>query len=382
MDFDLTEEQRLFRDAIRNFAETEVAPLVDEAEEKEETPLQLFPRMGELGYLCIRYSEKYGAAGADKLTECIEIEELNRICAGIAGAVTTTHGGLGTYAIYEYGTEEQKQKFIVPAIRGEKKAAFALTEPNAGSDAIALQTRAVREGDHYVINGTKTFISNGPFCDFVVVAAYTSDPKTVKRGKGISLIVVERGTPGFSSTKIHKVGHRSHETGELVFDDCRVPVDNLIGQEGEGLTQILATLRSGRLSYGARATGIAQAAYEAAFRYAQERVQFGRPIAKFQVNTFKLVDMAIAVDIMRIMTYRAAWLFDQGRDCMKEACMVKLFATEALQKVVNDAMQIHGGYGYTMEYPVQRYWRDARLLTITEGTSEIQHLAIARELGI
>lgn len=383
MDFEFSEEQKIFRDQIRNFAETEIGPLVDEAEETETTPLGLFSEMGKLGYLGITYPEKYGAAEADKITECILIEELNKVCAGIAGAVSTTHSGLGLRAINEFGSEEQKQKFLVPAIKGEKIAAFALTEPDAGSDAIAMRTRAVKDGNEYIINGSKIFISNGTFCDFVPVACYTTDPKKVeRRGKGISLIIVEKGTPGFTARKLRKVGNNSQETAELFFEDCRVPQENLIGEEGEGLTQVLATLKAGRLAYGARATGLAQAAYDIVFKYAHERVQFGKPIAKFQANTFKLVNMAINIDIMRIMTYRAAWLSDQGVDYMKEACMVKAFSTETLQQLMLDALSIHGGYGYMMEYPIQRIWRDAKMLNITEGTTEMSRLAVARALGI
>ena len=383
MDFALSEEQIIFRDQIRNFAETEIGPLVEKAEETGVTPLELFPKMGKLGYLGVTYPEKYGAAEADKITEMILIEELNKVCGGIAGAVSTTHSGLGLRAINNYGNEEQKQRFMVPAIKGEKIAAFALTEPNAGSDAIAMRTRAVKDGDDYIINGSKIFISNGTFADFVTVACYTTDPKKVaKRGQGISLFVVEKGTPGFTSRKLHKVGNNSQETAELFFEDVRVPRENLLGIEGEGLAQVLATLKAGRLAYGARATGLAQAAYDIVFKYAHERVQFGKPIATFQANTFKLVDMAINIDIMRIMTYRGAWMADQGVDYMKEACMVKVFATETLQQLMLNALAIHGGYGYMMEYPIQRIWRDAKMLNITEGTAEMSRLAIARELGI
>ena len=383
MDFGLSEEQKIFKDQIRNFAETEIAPLVDEAEETETTPLDIFPKMGKLGYLGITYPEEYGGAGADKVTECILLEELNKVCAGIAGAVGTTHSGLGLRALNEYGNEEQKQKFLVPAIKGEKIAAFALTEPDAGSDAIAMRTRAVRDGSDYVINGSKIFISSGTFCDFVPVACYTADPKQVeRRGKGISLIIVEKGTLGFTASKLKKSGNRSHETAQLFFEDARVPQGNLIGKEGDGLPQVLATLKAGRISYGARSTGLAQAAYDIIFKYTHERVQFGKPVAKFQVNTFKLVNMAINIDIMRTMTYRAAWLYDQGLDCMKEACMVKLWTTETLQQLMLDAVNLHGGYGYMQEYPIERIWRDAKMLNITEGTTEMNYLAVARALGI
>jgi alkylation response protein AidB-like acyl-CoA dehydrogenase len=383
MDFELSEEQRIFRDQIRNFAETEIAPLAEEAEETEVTPVEIFKKMGKLGYLGVTYPEEYGGAGVDKVTECILIEELNKVNAGIAGAVSTTHSGLGTRALFQYGNEEQKQRYLVPAIKGEKIGAFALTEPEAGSDALAMKTRAVKDGDSWVLNGSKIFISNGTFADFVTVACYTTDPKKVeKRGKGISLFIVEKGMPGFSATKLDKVGNRSQETAQLFFEDVRVPAENMIGKEGEGLTQILATLKPGRISYGARATGLAQAAYDIVFRYTHERVQFGKPIASFQANTMKLVNMAINIDIMRVMTYRAAWMYDQRLDCMKEACMVKVWTTETLQKLMLDALDLHGGYGYMREYPIQRIWRDAKMLNLTEGTTNINYLAVARELGI
>jgi len=246
-----------------------------------------------------------------------------------------------------------------------------------------MKARAVKDGNDYILNGSKMFISNGTFCDFVPVACYTTDPKEVKkRGEGISLILVEKGASGFSATKLKKVGNRSHETAQLFFDDVRVPRENLIGKEGQGLRQILSTLKAGRISYGARAAGLAQAAYDLTFKYTHERVQFGKPIAKFQVNTFKLVDMAMNIDIMRTMTYRTAWLYDQGMDCMKEACMLKVFATETVQQLMLDAVNLHGGYGYMREYAIERLWRDAKMLNITEGATAINYMAIARALGI
>ncbi len=380
MEFELTEEQRIFKDAIRNFVEKEVAPLVEEAEEQETFPVSLFKRMGELGYLCVRYPVDIGGGGADKLTECILVEELCRICAGIAGGVLV-QSGLATEPIYRFGSQELKEKFLYPAVRGEKIGAFALTEPDAGSDAASIRTRAVREKEHYVLNGTKMFITNGPICDYAVVAA-SVDPS--RKAEGINLFVVERGSPGFQVTrKLRKVGNRSAETGELVFEDCRVPLSHRIGpRKGGGFGQIRETLMSGRITYGARCTGVAQAAYEASVKYAQERVQFGRPIGKFQVNRFKLAQMAMKIDIMRSYTYRVARLSDMGARVMKEASMVKLFCSETLQQVLSEAMQIHGGYGYMMEYPVQRFWRDGRLFTVTEGTSEIHHMIIAQELGL
>ena len=377
MDFDLTEEHVLFQKAIRNFAQKEIAPLVDEAEETNVFPKQLFKKMGALGYLCPRYPLELGGGDGDKIMDCIMAEELNRVNAGIAASLMV-QSGLSTQPIYRFGSEEQKEKFLVPAIKGEKIAAFALTEPDAGSDAASIKTRALKDGDHYVLNGTKIFTTNGPICDFATVAAYT-DPS--KRGEGINLFIVEKGTPGFSaSRKLDKVGNRSIETGELVFEDCRVPAKNIIGEkEGGGFDMIADTLISGRITYGGRCTGTAQAAYDLTVQYAKERIQFGKPIVAFQATRFKLAEMAMNIDIMRTYTYRVAWMYDQGKNVRKESSMVKLFASETLQKILSDSMQIHGGYGYMMEYPIQRYWRDGRLFTITEGTSEVQRLIIASE---
>jgi alkylation response protein AidB-like acyl-CoA dehydrogenase len=380
MDFELSEENRIFQDAIREFVKREVAPLVEEAEETGTFPKHLFRRMGEHGFLCARYPLELGGGGGDKISECIMVEELNRVCPGIAAALMA-QAGLATQPIYRYGSQEQKEKYLIPAIKGEKIGAFGLTEPDVGSDAASIKTRAVRDGDSYLINGTKMFITNGPICDYVIVAAYT-DPS--KRGVGINLFIVERGTPGFTvARKLDKVGNRSAETAELVFEDCRVPAKNRIGEkEGGGFDQLADTLVSGRITYGARCTGTGQAAYDLAAKYAKERIQFGKPIVEFQYTRFRLAEMAMHVDIMRTYTYRAAWMYDQGKNVRKESAMVKLFTAEILQKILADAMQIHGGYGYMMEYPIQRFWRDGRLYTVTEGTSEIQRMIIARELGL
>jgi alkylation response protein AidB-like acyl-CoA dehydrogenase len=378
MEFDLTEEQQMIRDTVRRFAQDEVVPLVEEAEEHGKFPLQLFPKMGEMGLLCIRYPLELGGGGADKVSECILAEELNRVCAGIAAGLMV-QGGLATNPIYRFGSDEMKEQYLLPAIRGEKIGAFALTEPDVGSDAASITTKAIKDGDDYVIQGTKTFITNGPICDYAVVAANVNPEK---KALGVSLFVVEKGTPGFSvARKLDKVGNKSAETGELVFEDCRVPARNLVGgKEGAGFEQIRDTLTSGRITYGARCTGVAVAAYEAALKYAKERSQFGRPIVQFQVTRFKLAQMAMKIDIMRTYTYRVARLYDAGQRVAKESSMVKLFCSETMEDILAQAMQIHGGYGYMMEYPIQRYWRDGRLFTITEGTSEIHHLVIAREL--
>ena len=377
MDFDLTEEHLIFQETIRNFALKEIAPLVDEAEEKNVFPQQLFKKLGDMGFLCPRYPVELGGGGGDKLMECIMAEELNRANAGIAASLMV-QGGLATAPIYRFGSDEQKEKFLVPATRGEKIGAFALTEPDSGSDAASIRSRALRDGEDYIINGTKIFITNGPICDYVIVAAYT-DPS--KRGVGINLFIVEKGTEGFSvARKLDKVGNRSIETGELVFEDCRVPSKNMIGEkEGGGFDMIADTLISGRITYGGRCTGTAQAAYDLSVQYARERIQFGKPIIKFQNTRFKLAEMAMSIDIMRTYTYRVASMYDKEKNVRKESSMVKLFTAETLQKILADSMQIHGGYGYMMEYPIQRYWRDGRLFTITEGTSEIQRLIIANE---
>ena len=380
IDVELSEENRIFRKAMEDFCQKEIAPLVDEAEETHTFPKQLFRKMGEQGFLCPRYPVELGGGGGDKITECIMVEEVNRVNAGI-GAALMAQSGLATQPIYRFGSDEQKETYLIPAIRGEKIGAFGLTEPNVGSDAASIQTRAVREGDTYRINGTKMFITNGPICDYVIVAAYT-DP--TKRGIGINLFIVEKGTPGFTvSRKLDKVGNWAAETGELVFEDCAVPVTHMIGEtEGGGFDQLADTLISGRITYGARCTGTAQAAYDLTARYAKERVQFGKPIVKFQNTRFKLAEMATYIDIMRSYTYRVARMYDQGKNVRKEAAMVKLFTAEIVQKVLAYSMQIHGGYGYMMEYPIQRFWRDGRLYTVTEGTSEIQKMIIARELGL
>jgi alkylation response protein AidB-like acyl-CoA dehydrogenase len=379
MDFELSEEHFSFRERIRRFAEEEIAPLVEEAEKTETYPVHVLRKMGDYGFLCVNYPKKYGGAGADKITECICVEEVCRVSSGV-GAGLVVQGGVGTLSILQHGTEEQKQRYLVPAVKGKRIAAFALTEPNAGSDAASIQTQAVRDGDVYILNGTKTFTTNAPIADFLVVAAYT-DPG--KRGEGISLFIVEDGMRGFEKgRRLEKMGNYCAETGEPVFADCRVPRSNLIGEvEGGGFAKLEESLRSGRITYGSRCTGLAQAAFEAAMAFAKKRVESGKPLIRSQVNRFKLAEMAMHIDIMRTITYRAAWLYDQQKPCMKDASIVKLFCSETLKNITGEAMQIYGDYGYLMDFPVQRYWRDGRLFTLTEGTSEIQHMVIAREMG-
>ncbi len=380
MDFQFTEEHVMFRDMARKFCDNEVAPLVDEGEETGIFPKQLFPMMGELGFLGASFPEEVGGVGADKITECLLIEELHRVSAGVGGAIMVQLG-LGTYPILTDGSDEQKETYLKPAVMGEKIASFSLTEPDAGSDAASIRATAVKDGDSYILNGTKIFITNGPISDYTIFVGYT-DPS--KRGLGINLFVVEKETPGFTvGKKLDKVGLRIAETGEMIFEDCRVPASALIGTEEQaGFKQIEDTLRWGRIIYGARCAGTGQAIFDLTKQFAQERIAFRKPISKFQYNTFKLAEMAMYLDIMKTITYRAAWMHDHHMPCAKEASIVKLFCTESVQKMADMGMQMHGGWGYMMEYPIQRFWRDVRAYTVTEGTSEIQHIVIARECGI
>jgi len=378
MEFFLREDQRIFKETFRRFAEAEIAPLVEEAEETETFPLQLFPQMGKLGYLCPRYSEKYGGAGIDKVTEVLMREEISRVSQGIASS-WSAHSHLGTFPVYHWGNEKQKQKYLIPAIRGEKIFAFGLTEPNAGSDVKAIETTARREGDVYVINGRKIFITNGNICDFLTLIAYTDKGRGYR---GISIFLVEKGTPGFIVTrKLKKEGVRSSETAELLFEDCRIPVQNLIGEEGS-FYKVMETLNEGRIGVAGNCVGMAQGAYEAALRYSKERIQFGRPIAQFQAIAFKLANMATEIEAARLLVLRAAWMMDQGKNPIREASMAKLFASEVAVRVSQEAMQIHGGYGQMREFPVGRFHREALVYVVGEGTSEIQRRIIAKQMGL
>lgn len=380
MDFEFSGEQNEFRRMVQEFVENEVAPLVDKAEEEEKFPVELFPKLGELDLLGIAFPEEYGGAEYDKVMEAIFIEEISKVCAGIAACIDA-HVDLFSYPVYRFGTEEQKQKYLVPAIAGEKIGAFALTEPAAGSDISAIETTAVKEGDGYILNGTKLFITNGSICDMVLVAAYTDKDKG---REGMGLFIVEKDTPGFQVTrKVEKLGHKSSDTAELLFEDCRVPAENLLeGEEGRGWEQIFATLESGRISLAIKTVGIAQAAFNAALSYARERQAFGRPISRFQSIRFRLARLATKIEAARLLAYKAAWLHSQEKPCLMESSMAKLYAADIIEEVTSEAIQIHGGYGYTPEYPVERYYRDAKLASITEGTSEMQMIIIARELGM
>ncbi len=378
MDFAFDEVQTLFQNAARDFATREVAPIVEEAERKDDVPMELFTKLGELGYLCPGYPEKYGGGDLGKIGECILYEELGKISSGICSGIMV-NGGLATKMVADHGTEEQKQKYLAPACHGEKIASFGLTEANAGSDAAAIETKAVKDGDSYVINGSKFFITNGQICSFVTIAAVTDKSKG---SKGISTIVVDADTPGFTRTKMEKLGNHASATSEMYFDDCRVPVENLVGEEGQGFKYMLQSLTGARISHSARSIGLAQVALKATIDYANERVQFGKPIGKNQDIAFRLARISTEIEAARWLLYRVAWLYDQGEDCRKEAAMTKLKSAEVAVRMAEEAMRIHAGAGYMAESVIQRYYRDAILYPITEGTSEIQQLIISRELGL
>ncbi len=378
LNFEFTEEQEMFRDTIRDFAANEVEPLIEEYEAKEDFPKELFPKLGEMGFLGIVFPEEYGGVGMDKVTDCIFSEEMGKVNAGMTMCINA-HVGLSMFPIYKFGNDAQKEKYLIPGIEGKIIGSLGLTEPNAGSDARSIRTQAVKEGDKYILNGTKTWITNGNMCDYAIVAAYTD--KT-KKGEGISLFIVDKGSPGFKvGAKIHKLGHKAADTGELIFENCEVPEENLLVGQG-GFGGAMGTLLGARITHAAKSVGIAQAALDYALQYSKEREAFGRPISKFQAISFKLADMAVKVETARLMVYKAAWLYSNDKKCLKEASMAKLYAAEVVQEVATEAVQILGGYGYGVEYPVERYYRDAKLASLTEGTSEVQKIVISRELGI
>ena len=377
MDFDLTEEQRLLQKTVREFAETELGPHAREWDERQEFPRQVFTKLGEMGLMGVVWPPEYGGSGLTTLDYAIVMEELARVEAGVALSVAA-HNSLCSGHIFLAGSEEQKKRFLVPLARGEKIGCWGLTENSAGSDAGGTKTTAARDGAHWVLNGSKTFITNGRLADTAVVMAVTD---RAKGKKGISAFLVERGTKGFrAGKKEDKLGVRSSDTSELIFEDCRIPEGNLLGREGHGFIDTLRVLDRGRIGIGAFSVGIAQASLEASIRYAGGRRQFGHAIAEFQAVQFKIADMATKVAAARLLVFRAAALRDSGREHTTESSMAKLFASETAVEVANEAIQIHGGYGYVKEYPVERHWRDSKLGTIGEGTSEVQRLVIAREL--
>jgi len=377
VDFSLTEEQRLLKKTVREFAEAEIGPHAREWDEKQEFPRAVFTKLGELGLMGVVWPAEYGGSGMSTLDYAIVMEELSRVDAGVALSVAA-HNSLSSGHIFLAGTEEQKKKYLGPLARGEKIGCWGLTENSAGSDAGGTKTTAVRDGAHWVLNGSKTFITNGRVADTAVVMAVTD---RAKGAKGISAFILERGMKGFrSGKKEDKLGVRSSDTSELVFEDCRVPAENLLGKEGSGFVDTLKILDRGRIGIAAFSIGIAQAALEASMTYSLGRRQFGHPIADFQAIQFKIADMATKVSAARLLAWHAASLRDAGKEHKVESSMAKLFASEAAVEIALDAVQIHGGYGYLKEYPVERYLRDSKLGTIGEGTSEVQRLVIAREL--
>ena len=377
MDFSLTESQKMLKAMVHDFADKELEPVAAEIDEHARFPCAQFERMAELGLTGLAFPEKYGGGGCGKIEEIIVDEEIARVSAAV-GTILFASSGLAGWPTYTYSNEEQRQHFIVPLAAGTKIASFALTEPGAGSDAAAIQTTARRVPGGYRLDGTKIFISNGAEASFVLVFA-TLDRKL--KHKGITGFLVERGTPGFSVAKVeHKLGIRASSTAELVFEDCFVPEKNRLDGEGEGFKIAINAIDSSRVSVAAQGIGIARGAFEKALAYAKERQQFDQPIADFQAIQWMLADMATQMDAARLLTYRAAYLQEHGQPFIKESSMAKLFSAEAAMFVTTKALQIHGGYGYIKSFPLERYFRDARILEIYEGTSEIQRRTIARQL--
>jgi alkylation response protein AidB-like acyl-CoA dehydrogenase len=378
VEFQFTDEQQQLRRSVREFAEGEIAPHVMTWDEASRFPIEIMPKLAEMGLLGIIFPEKYGGAGLGYIEYVIAIEELSRV-DGSVGIIVAAHNSLCSNHIFKFGTEAQKEKYLVPLARGEKIGAWSLTEPEAGSDAGGTRTIANRDGDHWVINGAKTFTTNGHYADVCVAMAVTDKSKTAH---GISAFIVEKGTAGFRpGKKENKLGLRASDTSEMILADCRVPKENLLGAEGEGFIGSLKILDGGRISIAALALGMAQGALDAAVKYAKQRKQFGQAISEFQAIQFKLADMATQVEAARLLVYQAAWLADSGAARFtRESSMAKLFASEVAVRVANECVQIHGGYGFIKDYPAEKFYRDVKLCTIGEGTSEIQKLVIARQL--
>jgi butyryl-CoA dehydrogenase len=375
MDFELTDEQQLIREAVREFAEAEVVPIAAELDRDHRFPYELMPKLAEMNLMGMPYPEKAGGAGADYVSYVIAVEELSRACAS-TGVILSAHTSLATWPVYKFGTEAQHDKYLPDMASGRRLGAFALTEPAAGTDAGAGTATATLRADGYALNGSKMFITNAPFAEVYIVFAKT-DPERGTRG--ISAFIVEKDTPGFSVGEAeHKLGIRGSSTPPIYFSDCRVPREALLGAEGDGFKIAMATLDGGRIGIAAQALGIAQAALDASVAYAKERVQFGKPIATLQAIQWMIADMATEIDAARLLVYRAASCVDHGRPYSTEGAMAKLFASETATRVAGKAIQIHGGYGYTESYPVERNYRDAKITEIYEGTSEVQRMVIAR----
>jgi len=377
MDFRPTEEQVLLRRSVREFAETEIRPHVREWDQDQHFPIELMPKLAALGLLGIQFPEQYGGAAMSAIDYCICIEELARVDPAVALSVAA-HNGLCSSHISLFGTEAQKQQYLVPLVRGEKIGAWGLTESTSGSDAAGMRTTATRAGTCWVLNGSKTFTTHGRAGDVVVVMAVTDRAAGTK---GISAFIVEKGTPGLTpGKKEDKLGMRASETSEMIFENCRIPADQILGDEGLGFVNTMQVLDAGRIGIAALAVGLAQGAYEAALNYARERKAFGKSISSFQAIQWKLADAATKIEAARLLTYHAAYLKERGRRTTLESAMAKLYASEMAVKVADDCVQIHGGYGFVKDYPAEKYFRDVKLTTIGEGTSEIQRLVIARQL--
>lgn len=378
MNFDLTDEQQMIRKMMREFSDEVVAPGAIERDRTKEFPIEIFKQLSEMGMMGLPFPEEYGGAGADTTSFAIVTEELSRGCAS-TGITYSAHISLGGAPLNLFGTVEQKKKYLTPLCTGESFGAFGLTEPNAGSDAGGTQTTVKEEGDDFVINGSKAFITNASHAKHLALTAITGNENG---NKEISAIIVPTNAEGFTIIdNYEKMGLNASNTTELVLENVRVPKENLLGKRGDGFKQFLVTLDGGRIGIGAMAVGIAQAAFDRTLKYSKERKQFGKTLSEFQITQFKLADMAMKIELARNMVYKAAWLKDQGRPFTKEAAMCKLYASEIAMEVADQAIQIHGGYGYMKEYEVERYMRDAKLLEIGEGTSEVQRMVIARQIG-
>ncbi len=377
MDFTLTKEQLMIRNVVREFTENEVEPIAADIDESCRFPRETVEKMAKYNMLGIPFPTEYGGAGGDELAYAITVEELSKAC-GTTGVICSAHTSLGCWPIYKYGTEEQKQKYLVPLAKGEYLGAFGLTEPNAGTDAAGQQTIAVLDGDNYILNGSKLFITNGGQSDVYIIFAMTDKSKGTR---GISTFIVEKDFPGFSIGKIEdKMGIRASATAELIFQNCIVPKENLIGKEGEGFKIAMSTLDGGRIGIAAQALGIAEGALEETVKYIKEREQFGRPLAKFQGLQWMVADMATEIEAAKLLVYKAAHNKAKGLPYNKEAAMAKLYASNTAMSVTTKCVQLHGGYGYTKDYPVERMMRDAKITEIYEGTSQVQQMVIAANI--
>lgn len=374
MEFCFSKEHNMLQKMYQEFADKEVKPFAQEVDEKEEFPINTVKKLAKYGFMGIPFPKKYGGQGADNLAYAMAVEELSKVC-GTTGVIVSAHTSLCAAPIYEFGTEEQKQKYLTPLAKGEKLGAFGLTEPNAGTDAAGQQTTAVLDGDEYILNGSKIFITNAGYAETYIVMAMTDKSKGTR---GISAFIVEKGTEGFSIGKQeHKLGIKGSATCELIFENCRIPKENLLGKEGKGFGIAMKTLDGGRIGIAAQALGIAQGAIDETVSYVKERRQFGKPISYFQNTQFQVADMSTKTEAARLLVYKAAKAKDRGVAYSLEAAMAKLYASETAMEVTTKAVQLHGGYGYTREYPVERMMRDAKITEIYEGTSEVQRMVIS-----